>query len=164
MDEVQAHKKIYSAEIAWQKICKWCAFQERSQQDVRDKLYDYGLHSKDVEQLISRLILENFLNEERFAITFAGGKFRQLGWGKVKIKLALKQKKVSEYCIRKALSVINATDYTKQLEKVIAKRNREEKEKHPLKRKHKIAQYAISRGFESDIVWDLLKEWDLLEH
>ena len=125
---------------------------------MRDKLYDYGLHSKDVELLISRLILENFLNEERFAITFAGGKFRQLGWGKVKIKLALKQKKVSDYCIRKALSVINATDYTKQLEKVITKRSREEKEKHPLKRKHKIAQYAISRGFESDIVWDYLRE------
>lgn len=156
MDEVKAHKRQYPVEIVWQKICKWCAFQERSQQEVRDKLFDFGLHSRDVEQFISQLITEGFLNEERFAIAFAGGKFRQLGWGKVKIQLALKQKKVSEYCIRKALAVISSADYAKQLEKVIAKRNREEKEKHPLKRKHKIAQYAISRGYESDKVWDLL--------
>lgn len=156
MEDLRLHKKQYTAEIAWQKICKWCAFQERSQQEVRDKLYDFGLHSKEVEAAISRLITENFINEERFAITYAGGKFRQLGWGPVKIKAALKQKKISDYCIRKALSSISSSDLNSQLEKVIGKRSREEKEKHPLKRKFKIAQYAISRGYESDRVWELL--------
>ena len=157
MDEASAHRKKYSAEIAWQKICKWCAFQERSQQEVRDKLYDYGLHSGELEPMISRLVTENFLNEERFAIAYAGGKFRQLGWGKVKIKGALKQKKVSDYCIRKALATISDKDYFAQLEKVIAKRNKEVKEKLPLKRNYKLAQYAISRGFEPELVWEIIR-------
>lgn len=157
MDEAELHRKKYSAEIAWQKICKWCAFQERSQQEVRDKLYDYGLHQGEVEPMISRLITENFLNEERFAVAFAGGKFRQLGWGRVKIKLALKQKKVSDYCIRKAMMSISENDYLRQMEKVLAKRANEEKENTPFKRQHKLAAYLISRGFEPDLVWDLLK-------
>jgi regulatory protein len=158
--EEELHRKTYSAEIAWQKICKWCAYQERSQQDVRDKLYDFGLHRKEVEEMISRLITENFLNEERFAIAFAGGKFRQLGWGKTKIKLALKQKKVSEYCIRKALSSIDDMAYFKSLRQLIQKRGKLEKEKNPLRKNYKLAQYAISRGFEPDLVWDALKSND----
>lgn len=158
--EEELHRKTYSAEIAWQKICKWCAYQERSQQDVRDKLYDYGLHRKEVEEMISRLITENFLNEERFAIAFAGGKFRQLGWGKTKIKLALKQKKVSEYCMRKALSSIDDMAYLKSLHQLIQKRGKLEKEKNPLRKNYKLAQYAISRGFEPDLVWDALKSND----
>lgn len=158
--EEELHRKTYSAEIAWQKICKWCAYQERSQQDVRDKLYDYGLHRKEVEEMISRLITENFLNEERFAIAFAGGKFRQLGWGKTKIKLALKQRKVSEYCMRKALSSIDDMAYLKSLHQLIQKRGKLEKEKNPLRKNYKLAQYAISRGFEPDLVWDALKSND----
>lgn len=157
MDDIEKRKKKYTPEIAWLKIARWCAYQERSQQEVRDKLYEYGLHSKDVELLISRLISDNFLNEERFAIAFAGGKFRQLGWGKVKIKAALKQKKVSDYCLRKGMASISDKDYAMMLEKVIAKRAREEKEKNPMKRMYKLAQYAISRGYESDLVWDVLK-------
>jgi regulatory protein len=158
--EEEKKKKFYTPEQAWLKACKWCAFQERNQQEVRDKLYDYGLHQQQVEELISRLITEGFLNEERFAIAFAGGKFRVLGWGREKIKLALKHKKVSEYCIRKALQQIDDRSYTKRLEQVLAKRSREEKEKTPFKRKYKLAQYAISRGFEPELVWDVLKGED----
>ncbi|MBK7964637.1 MAG: RecX family transcriptional regulator [Bacteroidetes bacterium] len=157
MDDVEKHKKKYSPEIAWLKIARWCAYQERSQQEVRDKLYEYGLFSKDVEVLISRLIGDNFLNEERFAIAFAGGKFRQLGWGKVKIKAALKLKKVFDYCLRKGIASIPDQDYILMLEKVVAKRAREEKENNPMKRMHKLAQYAISRGYESDLVWEVLR-------
>jgi regulatory protein len=151
-------KKKYSPEQAWSKSLKWCAYQERSQQDVRDKLYDYGLHERQVEELISRLIQEGFLNEERFAIAFAGGKFRILGWGKVKIKLALKQKKVSDYCIKKALSQIDDTAYTQKLKQVLLKRAKEIKEKDAFKRNYKLAQYALSRGFEQDIVWSIIAE------
>ena len=155
--EEELHRKKYSAEIAWQKICKWCAYQERSQQEVRDKLYDYGLHRDEVEPMISRLITENFLNEERFAIAFAGGKFRQLGWGKTKIKHALKLKKVSEYCLRKALASLDDTQYRSTLSQLLFKRAAAEKEKNPVRRNYKLAQYAVSRGFESDLVRELLK-------
>lgn len=148
----------FPEEIVWQKICKWCAFQERSQQEVRDKLYDYGLKPSAVEDMISKLITDNFLNEERFAIAFAGGKFRQLGWGKVRIRSALKMKRVSDYCIRKALSVISDSDYHAMLEKVIEKRKKSVKEKDPFKRTYKLMSYAISRGYEPDIVHEILNQ------
>ncbi len=155
MDE-KVKKKYISQEQAQVKIARWCAYQERSQQEVRDKLYDYGLHKAQVEMLLSSLITDGFLNEERFAIAFAGGKFRILGWGKVKIKLALKQKKVSDYCIRKAIQQIDDNAYLKKLNQVVQKRSKEEKEKDPFKRNYKLAQYAISRGFESDLVGDVI--------
>ena len=159
MDE-KVKKKYISQEQAQVKIARWCAYQERSQQEVRDKLYDYGLHKTQVELLLSSLITDGFLNEERFAIAFEGGKFRILGWGKVKIKLALKQKKVSDYCIRKAIQQIDDNAYLKKLNQVVQKRSKEEKEKDPFKRKYKLAQYAISRGFESDLVADVVGNLD----
>jgi len=153
----EAKKKFISPEQALLKITRWCAYQERSQQEVRDKLYDYGLHKEQVETLISRCVTDGFLNEERFAIAYAGGKFRILGWGKVKIKIALKQKDVSDYCIRKAIQQIDDGAYFQKLNQIIEKRSKEEKEKDPFKRNYKLAQYAISRGFESDIVYNQLR-------
>ncbi len=141
----------------YSRILKYCVFQERSQQEVRDKLYSYGLHRGQVEQIISQLITENYLNEERFAIAYAGGKFRVKQWGRIKIKAALKQKKVSDYCIRKALSEISSRDYTKALDKVIAEKSKTVKESNALKKNYKVAQYAISRGFEPEIVWERLR-------
>ena len=139
-----------------EKARKYCAYQERSQQEVRDKLYDLGLHRNEVEQCIAQLVAENYLNEQRFAIAYAGGKFRMKEWGRVKIKLALKQKKVSDYCIRKALEEISSKDYRKTLNKLLSKKNKEVKESNPVKKKYKVAQYAISRGFEPEIVWEEL--------
>ena len=140
-----------------EKARKYCVYQERNQQEVRNKLYEWGLHKKEVEETISDLINENFINEERFAIAYAGGKFRMKQWGKIKIKMALQQKKVSDYCIRKALSQIDNRDYQKTLEKIINTYSKKITEKHPIKRKYKIAQYIIGRGFESDLVWETLK-------
>ena len=137
-----------------EKARAYCAYQERSQQEVRDKLYDLGLHRAEVEQCISQLISENYLNEQRFAIAFAGGKFRMKEWGRIKIKLALKQKKVSDYCIRKALEEISPKDYKKTLNKILSSKNKEVKEQNPIKKKYKVAQYAISRGYEPEMVWE----------
>ena len=146
----------YSPEVAWLKICKWCAYQERSQQEVRDKLYSYGLYGAEVEDLIARLISGQFLNEERFAMAFAGGKFRQLGWGKVKIRQALKVKKVSDYCIRKSLESIDDKDYLSRLGELLEKKQKEVREKDPFKRRYKLFRYAISRGYETELVSDFL--------
>jgi len=136
------------------KARKYCAYQERSQQEVRDKLYDWGLHRNEVEQCIAELVSENYLNEQRFAIAYAGGKFRMKEWGRIKIKLALKQKKVSDYCIRKALDEISSRDYKKTLNKLLLKKSKEVNESNLLKKKYKVAQYAISRGFEPEMVWE----------
>lgn len=151
-------RRRFPEEIVWQKICAWCAFQERSQQEVRDKLFGYGLHSFKVEEMIVRLLSDNFLSEQRFATAFAGGKFRQLGWGRIRIRSALKLKKVSDACIRAALASIDEDEYRNRLKQIIQKRAKAEKEKDPRKRRWKLSSYAISRGFESGLVAELIGE------
>jgi regulatory protein len=152
------NKKILSPEQAIQKAESYCAYQERSQQEVRDKIYSWGLHQKEVENIISNLISSGFLKEERFAIAFASGKFRIKKWGRIKIKMALQLKKVSEPLIRKALSSIDDREYEKILKEVIRLREKTEEEKNPLKRKNKIASYVISRGFEPELVREIISQ------
>src|SRR5215212_8377851 len=103
--------KKFSKEQAWPQIKQYCAYQERCHSEVKEKLYSYGLYKNDAEQLMAQLIEENYLNEERFAIQYAGGKFRMNQWGRVKIKYALRQMQVSEYSIKKALKQISESDY-----------------------------------------------------
>ena len=97
------------------------------QQEGRDKLYDFGLHKEEVEQLLTRIISEGFVNEERFAISFANGKLKQLGWDRVKISYALKSKRVSDYCIKKALRSLDYNKYMQMLEDAFVQRNKMKK-------------------------------------
>ncbi len=149
-------KKKYDKKSAKAKAEHYCAYQERSQQEVRNKLYEWGLFRNEVEEVISELIGDNFLNEERFAIAYALGKFRMKDWGRVKIRQGLKLKSVSDYCIRKAIGMIDMDDYEQSLSELIEKKARLIHEKDDFKRKHKLAGYAISRGFEPDMVWAVL--------
>lgn len=142
--------------MAFFKIKNWCAYQERSQSETRRKLYDYGLHSEDVEQIIADLIGENFLNEERFALAFAGGKFRIKQWGRGKIKMELKKHKVSDYCINKALKSIDGNDYEKTIIKTIEKKLKLIKSSDRRKQFYSTLSYLVSRGFESDMVTEQL--------
>ncbi len=153
-------KKILDPHQALIRAQKYCAYQERSQQEVRDKLYSFGLHKNDVENIIAELIISGFLKEERFANAFAGGKFRTKGWGRIKIKQALKQKQVSENLIKLALKGIDERDYRKELKKIIEAKSKMTNEKNPLKKNYKVAQYAIGRGFEAELVWELLNDRD----
>jgi len=157
MFEKTISKKILTPNQAYLKAQGTCAYQERCQQEMRDKLYEWGLYSPDVENIIAKLITDNFLNEERFAKSFAGGKFRIKKWGKVKIKIELKRRKISDYCIKKGLAEINDIDYTKTLTDILHKKLKENKKGKEYIRHQKAAQYALSRGFESDLVWDILK-------
>ena len=102
--EHKVKKLLLSPEMAEHKIKLWCAYQERSHNETRQKLYDLGQQKDDVELIISKLIEENYLNEERFALALAGGKFRIKHWGKIKIKIELRRHKVSDYSITKALN------------------------------------------------------------
>ncbi len=150
-------KKITNIKLAKTKIEHFCVYQERSQQEVRSKLYDWGLWKDAVEEIIADLVTDNFINEERFANAYASGKFRMKGWGKIKIKQGLKLKGISDYCIKNALSSIDLDDYHVKMKEVLLKRERVEKEKNAQKRIYKLANYLISRGYESDIVWRVLK-------
>ncbi|MBL4625521.1 MAG: RecX family transcriptional regulator [Flavobacteriales bacterium] len=138
------------------KAQKYCVYQERCHFEVRNKLYDWGLYSVDVEEVISSLIQDNFLNEERFAEAFARGKFRVKKWGRIKILSELNRRHISEYCKKKGLEQIDEQEYMETLADVLIRREKQEKEINPFIRKQKLASYLNSRGFESDLVWELL--------
>ena len=150
-------KKIIDQQAAYAKAEHYCAYQERSQQEVRDKLYEWDLKPTAVENIISRLIENNYLNEERFAKAYVQGKFNQKGWGKIKIKQGLKLKRVPDVLIRKALQSIPDEDYLVTLQNLLAKKAATLTERHHLKRRYKLQQYALGRGFESDLIWEALK-------
>lgn len=139
----------------------YCAYQERSQQEVREKLYKMGVKTIDCEQIISYLIENNFLNEVRFAQAYVSGKFRIKNWGKNKIKQGLKLKNIPEGIIKKALAGINQDDYLAVLEKLMQKKHQELGYKTDIKTKSKIVNYALSKGFESNFIFLLLNNKEL---
>jgi regulatory protein len=135
-------------EQAIQRIRHYCAYQERAQQEVRDKLYELGMTMDEVEEIMSDLIAENFLNEERFAVQFAGGHFRIKGWGKVKIQHALQQKRVSSFNIKIGLKSIDEEAYIKTLEQLATKKWNSLKGERGLSRMAKTYAFLHQRGFE----------------
>ena len=153
--------KITDEKVALTKAEHFCAYQERAQQEVRDKLYDWGLWPDAVENIIIQLIGGNFLNEERFAKSYVQGKFRQKGWGRIKIKQGLKFKKIPDGLLKKALLTIDGDDYLEMLNKILVKKAALLTEKMPYKRLYKLQQYALSRGFEADLINDVLKNSEL---
>ena len=138
------------------KTAKYCAYQERTQQQLRDKLYDWGLYADDVEEVLSFAIEEGFINEERFAQAYASGHFNLKKWGKVKISHALKQKGLSSYCIEKGLEEIEADQYNETILSLLKKKLASLKETDDFVKKQKAANYLIQKGYESDLVWKAL--------
>lgn len=138
------------------KVAKYCAYQERTQQEVRDKLYSYGLSREVVEDLLAELILEGFINEERYAKAFCRGKFINNKWGRVKIAIALRQKGISDYCIRAGMEEIDEEEYQSLLKSLIEKKWSNLLGEEEYVRKHKTVRYVIGKGFESELVWKIL--------
>lgn len=152
-------RKNIGTEKARQKIRHFCSYQERSHQEVKEKLYGFGLYKVDVETLLSEMIEENYLNEERYAIAFAGGKFRIKKWGKVKIRYELKQKRISEYCTRLGLSSIDEDEYLKTLHSLFEqKRATLKSEKNIFVKKQKLRSFLMQRGFEPQLISGLLQK------
>ena len=114
-------KKFLTKEQAIQKLRHYCSYQERSHSEVTSKLWELGVRKQEHDQIIASLIEDDYLNEERFAKQFVGGKFRMKDWGRKKIYYALKEKKVSEYAIKVAMKEINEEDYQKMLEELAEK-------------------------------------------
>ncbi len=146
------YKKYLTKEQALQKLKHYCAYQERCHSEVKEKLYSLGIWKKDQDEIIASLIEENYLNEERFAIAFAGGRFRIKQWGRVKIKYELKQKQVSDYSIKKALKQIDDEDYLKVLGKLAKEKYASLKSDQYLIRKKKTMDYLMGKGFEMELV------------
>lgn len=149
-------KKYTSKTDALVKLQRYCAYQERCHAEVHSKLIELGCYGQDLEEVMASLIEEKFLDEERFARSFARGKFRMKQWGRIRIQQELKQRQISDYCIRKAMEEIKEADYLETLKAVLEKRASQIAEPDDFARKGKLAQYAMSRGFESELVWQVL--------
>ena len=145
-------------EQAWQKIKHYCAYQERSHYEAKQKLYGFGLYQSEVEQLLTKLIEEDYLNEERFAMQFAGGKFRMKHWGKVKINYELKQKGVSTYNIRRALQSIADTDYIATLQKLAEIKWEQLKGEQYIARQAKATSFLLQKGFELPLIQKAIQQ------
>jgi regulatory protein len=145
-------QKSLTPELAYPKIKHYCGYSERCHYEVREKLFGMGLAKKDVEVLLARLI------EERFAILFAGGHFRQKKWGKVKIIHALRQKRVSEQNIKSGLKEIKEEDYLPALRKLaLAKWTSLKGEQH-ISREAKTSAYLLQKGYERPVIQDIIRQ------
>ena len=156
-DEPRKKKRLEPKE-AKLKAADYCAYQERSQQEVRDKLYSYGLHHDEVEDVLADLIVDGFINEERFARAYVGGKFRMKGWGRRKILQGLQQHRISEYCIRKGLEEIDAEIYYQTLRKHAEKKLLSLKGQSAYVMRGKLTQHLMMKGFEGDLIREVIEE------
>ncbi|CAN5544190.1 regulatory protein RecX [soil metagenome] len=149
---------IPSLSVIKRKAKDYCAYQERSHMEVIQKLYSFGLYKADVEAIIASLIEENYLNEERFAIQFAGGKFRIKKWGRIKIMQALKQRKISTYNINKAMNDLDEAAYSKTLQGLATKKWNTLKTGTPAIRKMKTMTYLLQKGYERSLIIQALNK------
>ncbi|QMU30810.1 regulatory protein RecX [Adhaeribacter radiodurans] len=151
-------KKTYTVKEALLKAAAYCAYQERTQQEVRNKLYSYGLEFEEVEETIIRLCAEKLIDEERFAKAYVRGKYSLKRWGRRKIMLGLKAHHISDYCIRQGMKEIDPDTYWQNLLYLTEKKNRTEKEGNAALRKHKLTQFLLGKGYENDLIRDALQE------
>lgn len=142
---------------AAKRIRYYCAYAERCHQDVRNRLFQFGLNGTDVDVIIAGLIEEDFLNEERFARQYAGGLFRHKGWGRVKIKVVLRKKGINDYCIKLGLREIDEDAYLNLLQKLARQKWQQVRSSIPGQQWQKTRLFLLQRGFEPDLVQQQLK-------
>lgn len=140
------------------KAAYFCVYQERTQREVRERLAEWEIIGDDAEEIIAYLISENYVNEERFAKIFAGSKFRVKHWGRQKIRYELKMRGLSAYCVDAGMREIEDEDYFEALKALLEKKKQELRNENVLIRNQKIARFALSKGFESELVWDIIKK------
>ena len=151
-------KKPLTKEQALQKLRHYCRYQERCHYEVEQKLWELQVKRGYHDEIISALIEGNDLNEERFAMHFAAGKFNLLHWGRKKIHYALKEKRVSSYSIKKALDAIKPADYFKTLMDLAEKKYESLKTEQHLVRKKKIQDYLLQKGYEMQDITQVISE------
>jgi regulatory protein len=153
-------KKTVNFEAAAEKIQRYCAYQERCQNDVRQKLREWQIETKKAEQLIKELVSEDFVNDERFAKAFARGKFKIKSWGIAKITNELKRRNISGDCIAQALKEIDADAYKETLQKLAKQWLSKQKAETEFIRNQKLFRYLLSKGYKTDEVWDFVNNYD----
>ncbi|TNE53387.1 MAG: RecX family transcriptional regulator [Bacteroidetes bacterium] len=140
-------------EQALHRLQKWCALQDRCEQEVLQKLRSFQLKEEEIARVMEQLRKERFLDEERFARSYVQGKFNQKRWGRIKIRAYLKQKSVPESIIREAFSELSEDDYEETIAYLIARKEKElGGRKEDFETKVKIQRYLMGKGFESELI------------
>lgn len=147
--------KTYTVKEARLKLMQFCAYRDRSHKEVEEKLRELRMIPEACEQIIIELMREDFLNEERFARSFVRGKFRIKKWGRYKIKQELKMREISNPVIALALTEIGQPDYLETLNALAEKKLATIKEKENWKRRKKLSDYLLQKGYESDLVYEI---------
>lgn len=151
-------KDVFSTKEAIQKIEYFCSYQERCHEEVVQKLWTMKIEPNEIDEIMVHLIASNFLNEERFACSFARGKHRIKHWGKIRISNELKFRKISQFNINTALKEITPEEYTTTFHSLAERHWESMREKNALKKKKKFCDYMLRRGFESNLVYEKVKE------
>ncbi len=150
------YQKSYTVEEATKLLENYCSYQERCHKEVEKKLFDLKMIPEAKEKIILHLLQHNYLNEERFAKTFARGKFSIKNWGKRRIVNELKFKNISNYIIKAALEEINNDDYLNTLQQIAEKKLSIIKENNAFKKRIKLSSFLISKGFEPELVYNVV--------
>ena len=150
--------KPLSPDQVLDKMAKYCAYQERCIKDVTEKLKSFDISPKDKEEILHYLIDNRFVNDERFAKSFVRGKINQSGWGLNKIRFHLMQKGIAKEIIEEALQIFDEEVYRQRLVEVLQTKAKTVKADNDFEKKRKLAAFALQRGFEAGLVWEVLKE------
>lgn len=156
MDGQNRSKKLTATQIR-DKIVRFCVYQERCHSEVREKLIRLGSSGSQAEELMMVLITEGFLNEERFARTFCRGRFKAKSWGRIRILRALETKGLTPNCIQAGLEEIEDEEYLATLRSILAAKYATLEEPNIYIGRDKVAKYAIQKGFEPDLVWEIIR-------
>src|SRR5699024_2360006 len=143
---------------ALEKLKHYCAYQERSHKEVEEKLHQLKVWGEDADEIISNLIQENFLNEERYAQAYVRGKFNMKKWGRNKIRYALKRNQISDYCIKKGMQEIDEEDYLKTLSVLTRKKYETLKKEQHFRRIQKTRAYLVRKGYEYELITETLTQ------
>ena len=152
------NNKVYTVKEATERIQSFCAIQDRCQWEVEKKMKEWKISDEIIENILTDLILDKFVDEQRFSESFCRGKFRIKRWGKVKIKNELKIKKISKNCIDKGLLQIKNEEYMEVLKYLYIKKRNSLKDTNQFIRKGKIAKHLQQKGFESNMIWELINK------
>ena len=144
-------------EEALEALRKYCVFQDRSHKEVRSKLLELQVYGDALEEIISTLIREDFLNEERYARSFARGKFQIKKWGRLKIRQHLKAGGVTDYCIDRGMEEIEEEEYGHVLSGIIEQKLRSLRSIEPFERMRKVSAFCLNKGYERDLVFHYVK-------
>ena len=153
--------KSYSSKEVRQKLEHYCAYQDRCHQEVYQKMFSFSLTAHEKEELMVYLIDNNFLNEERFAQSFTRGKHNYKNWGKIRIVNELKFRKISQYNINLALKEITTEEYEATFHNLAEQNWESIRESNPLKKRKKFCDYVLRKGFESNLVYEKVKELEI---